>query len=391
MLHKKDSFMPRVIIIVISILFCCTNLLLGQHPDTGHFVGQTVEIYSNILKEKREIYIYTPVDYHQPENRYPVLYVLDGEVNFFFSAAVVNFLSRSQRIPRMIVVGIPNTDRTRDFTPTHTSQRQNSGGANKFLDFLGEELFPYIDNTYRTHPYRILFGHSLCGMFSIYTLFTKPYMLNSILAGSPGLMYDNEFVTDTIESILDVNNSFDNSLYITLGDEPAYTNSLTKLSEILSSKTQNLNWVLSIRENEDHRSVPLKTLYDGLEFIYSDWQPSEDLVYNGAQAIKDHYDLLSTRYGFPIIIPEMNLNMIGYQLLQSGDVAKAIEVFEYNIELYPNSANVYDSYAEALENNSELDKAAKNYKIAVQIGKEINDPNLNIYESNLARVEEQIK
>lgn len=77
--------------------------------------------------------------------------------------------------------------------------------------------------------------------------------------------------------------------------------------------------------------------------------------------------------------------------MQDEQIEKAIEVFEYNVELYPNSANVYDSFAEALEKTGRTNDAVENYKIAVKIGREINDPNLTIFERNLARVQGEAK
>ena len=70
--------------------------------------------------------------------------------------------AREGRVPEMILVGITNTDRTRDLTPTHVAaprfeNRQfnapTSGGADKFLDFIAREVMPYVEKTYRTQPY----------------------------------------------------------------------------------------------------------------------------------------------------------------------------------------------------------------------------------------------
>ena len=72
------------------------------------------------------------------------------------------------------------------------------------------------------------------------------------------------------------------------------------------------------------------------------------------------------------------------------DYKKAIEVFKTNVELYPDSDNVYDSLGEAFEKSGMLKKAAKNYKIAVEKGKKANSRNLPIYKENLKRVQDQL-
>jgi len=125
-------------------------------------LGKIITINSEVLNENREIFVYLPIDYERAENKYPVIYILDGRGNFAFSATTSNFLSRIQRMPRSIVIGIPNTDRTRDFTPVHDKGSPTSGGADKFLEFMETELIPHIDNNYRTYSYKTLYGHSLC-------------------------------------------------------------------------------------------------------------------------------------------------------------------------------------------------------------------------------------
>jgi predicted alpha/beta superfamily hydrolase len=81
--------------------------------------------------------------------------VLDGGFFFYQAHAAVQFLSEGASngalpIPQLLVVGIVNVDRNRDFTPTQASVQGNlrsstSGDAAKFLEFLESELVPLID------------------------------------------------------------------------------------------------------------------------------------------------------------------------------------------------------------------------------------------------------
>jgi tetratricopeptide (TPR) repeat protein len=66
-------------------------------------------------------------------------------------------------------------------------------------------------------------------------------------------------------------------------------------------------------------------------------------------------------------ISEDNLNGQGYNLLQSDKTKLALDVFKINTMLYPGSANVYDSYAEACAKNGDIDLAIANYKKALVI------------------------
>ena len=125
---------------------------------------------SSTLGEERPYWVSLPASYQETQyapRRYPVLYLLDGNTNFYSASGTVQFMSSgasgSIQIPELIIIAVLNIDRTRDLTPTHTLQRpegddpslKNSGGGDAFLKFLNEELIPHIDRTYRTSPYRL--------------------------------------------------------------------------------------------------------------------------------------------------------------------------------------------------------------------------------------------
>jgi len=131
-------------------------------------------INSEILDEDRDLVIYLPDDYYTSGNHYPVLYLLDGRTHFHHATGAVNFLSVYGKIPDMIVVSVINVDRNRDFSPIHDERIPTSGGAEKFLGFVSEELIPNLDNYYRTSGFNVLMGHSFGGTFAVYSLLTKP-------------------------------------------------------------------------------------------------------------------------------------------------------------------------------------------------------------------------
>src|SRR5690606_4432652 len=99
------------------------------------------KIESTILGESREIWISTPLSYNRGSDSYPVIYLLDGEDHFYHTTGTAGYLAGSGRIPEVIVVGVRNTDRTRDYTPASQDPDQiksypNHGGADNFLMFL---------------------------------------------------------------------------------------------------------------------------------------------------------------------------------------------------------------------------------------------------------------
>ncbi len=132
-------------------------------------LGIQTTLQSEIMGEARPLLIYTPDGYEQSSATYPVIYLLDGDGHLLHTAGATQFLARNGKMPEVIIVGLPNTDRTRDLTPalsTPDERFPTAGGADTFLSFIADELVPFIDENYRTAPYRILIGHSFGGLFT---------------------------------------------------------------------------------------------------------------------------------------------------------------------------------------------------------------------------------
>ena len=174
---------------------------------------------------------------------------------------------------------------------------------------------------------------------------------------------------------------------MSIGNETNYFKSLDKFKMLLKKNKTGINWILQNYEDEDHASIPFRTISDGLRFIFSDWPLTNDIAMKGVDAIKEHFQNRVKKYGFSTQITEVTLNAIGYQLLQGGNTGKAIDIFKYNVELYPNSANVYDSLGDGYDAQNMRKKALNNYKKAASVGEKINDPNLPAYKNNVDRLE----
>src|SRR5690349_23219564 len=197
------------LLLAVALLLTLVAVALAQ-PATGTI--KKFSIKSTVLGEDRVILVRTPPGYETNNVKYPVLYMTDGDAHMGHTASTIDFLMRNGRISDLIVVGVMNTDRTRDLTPAKSSaktpngelQFPTSGGADNFLKFFETELIPAIERDYRVQPYRIFAGHSLGGLFVIHALMTKPGLFNSYIAVSPSLQWKNgealKRVTDFLSS-----------------------------------------------------------------------------------------------------------------------------------------------------------------------------------------------
>ena len=375
----------------------------GQTP-----AGVTsLKIKSAVLGEERTILVRVPDGYETNKLRYPVLYMTDGNAHIGHTSSTVEFLARNGRMSELIVVGITNTDRTRDLSPTHVTttvaggdsalQFPTSGGADKFLKFIETELIPEIEKRYRVHPYRILAGHSLGGLFAIHAMVSRPELFNSYVAVSPALQWDNQVVVKRAEDFFKARKEWDATLFVSLGHEPGpIEDGFFQLKQVLEkNQTKGFEWAVQQLDDEDHGSVVLRSHYLALRKVFSDWQvprdPETGRVSGDFKSVEEHYQKLSKKYGYTIAIPEPLINQLGYQSLFAGRSDEAIAIFKTNVERYPESANVYDSLAEAYERSGKIELAAPLYEKAQTLGQQNQDPNFALYKANFERASEKLK
>ncbi|SHG59025.1 hypothetical protein SAMN04488109_0967 [Chryseolinea serpens] len=256
--------------------------------------SKLLELPSKVLGETRTIYIHCPkADSTNPNKTYPVLYLMDGESHFDMLAQYADYLSRwdVNVIPQMIIVGIVNSKRTRDLTPTESiinyfgqpdtskvSWMKPSGGNERFLQFIREELKPYVERHYKTQPYTILAGHSFGGLASIYCLLTHADMFQGYISVSPSLWWDREYVLKLTDQKLKKGAPLNKTLFFSdasegVSDSSTFHTNLLKFDAVLAAKAMTgLRYQYNYYPKETHMTEPMLAYYDALRFIYKDWK-----------------------------------------------------------------------------------------------------------------------
>lgn len=151
--------------------------------DPSYYYLEMKEHYLNVpyYGSKRRIRVLLPRDYHESDDRYPVVYMHDGQNVFHSSEAfsghswkIIPTLKRNPDLPPMIIVAIDNsgTDRVDEYTPWSITndavpEGTSSGGLGKdYAKFVMEKVKPFIDEHYRTKSqakYTAMAGSSLGG------------------------------------------------------------------------------------------------------------------------------------------------------------------------------------------------------------------------------------
>lgn len=410
--------------ILLSILvnIICSHTFAQQ--DNKITIGTIDSVQSKILNEQRKIWVYVPnhcTDGVVSQQRYPVIYLLDGDAHFSSVVGMVQQLSQVNRntiFPEMIVVGIPNTNRTRDLTPTHVSSDPSfknmqdmlkaSGGGEHFISFIEKELMPYINATYPASPYKILIGHSFGGLTVMNTLLNHTNLFNSYISIDPSMSWDNMNFLKTTQKAMAEKDFTGTSLYLGIANTleggvdikkvkkdttiaNRHMRSVLELDKFISTqKPKGLRYQGKYYGNDTHCSAPLITEYDGLRFIFEKYPVLRltDKDWNDASVDLSlkfdlHYKQTSQFLGYEVKPPESEVNYLGYRFLQWKQLDKAYGLFKLNVDNYPESGSAYDSFGDYFAAIGDKPKAIENFKKGLSLKE---NPDLRNKLNNLLEV-----
>lgn len=392
--------------IILSILILFFSASAIAQVNNKVIIGTIDSIQSKVLNEQRKIWIYVPNNFQvgiYSKQRYPVLYLLDGDSHFYSVVGMIQQLSQvngNTICPEMIVVGIPNTDRTRDLTPTHVDANppmvdsafsKTSGGGENFVSFIEKELIPYIDSAYPTQPYKMLIGHSFGGLTVMNIVMNHTKLFNSYISIDPSMWWDKMNLLKSSKKVLAEKKFAGTTLYVGIANTmnegmditkvqkdtsttTRHIRSILELDKIIKSETKNgLRYESKYYSSDDHGSVPLIAEYDAFRFIFDKYRlklSSKDFfdsTIDIAKKIEYHYAEVSKLFGYKVFPTEGFINEYGYAFLQQKKYDKAGRFFKMNVDNYPESFNVYDSYGDYFLAIDNKPKAIENFKKALSI------------------------
>jgi tetratricopeptide (TPR) repeat protein len=150
--------------------------------------------------------------------------------------------------------------------------------------------------------------------------------------------------------------------------------SIFAMDKFIKEHPQNgLKYNSKYYSNDNHGSVPLASEYDGLRFIFDYYRlnlTSKD-YYDSTDALvakfKKHHDFVSQQMGYKVSPNELFVNALGYDAMSKKYYSRSAALFKMNIENYPGSNNVYDSYGDLLAAEKDTTNAIINYKKALTI------------------------
>lgn len=374
-MHKNLHCLTRI--------FCALILISSAIPSHAQadgepvVIGKKIQIHSRVLSETRFLFIAKPAGYDEEPERYPVLYLLDGdEDNFVQVTGIVQFLAASERIPPLLVVGVANTDRTHDLTPSTEVETEirfhpKNGGANMFLQFVSNELIPYVDQHYRTRPYKILIGHSLGGLFAVYSLASNPALFNAYIVIDPPLSWNNQAVLAKAQSTLEKWKELNSDFYITnTGESGVAMAAVQRLCATFDEKPiPGFRWTFKQMPEETHISIVHQSIYSGLDTIFDGWHLANPLkLYDegGLEAVRRHFSEGAKRYGYSRKAPAFTISLVVAGLMAQDRLEEAAAVLLHDPKSYPAPWNQLDALARFYAQRNDVPHEIKYYTLSLQ-------------------------
>ncbi|MCB4808847.1 hypothetical protein LG651_11340 [Tamlana sp. 62-3] len=278
----------------------------GQKTELG-YKTENYKVYSED-KDEYILKITFPRNYSS-DKEYKTLYYLDAYWLTEITLGSYTILNLCDYVEDVVFVGISlngtqkdwNKQRDMDFTPSQFKNlglfedlkksnqdnnikitvktgsgnqlnKESTGGANLFLDFLEKGVIEFVENKYPNfNKRRGLLGHSFGGLFGFYTLQNNPELFQDLLLISASLSWNSyELVNKENFSKLKDSKS-EIKLYQSYGGEEikGIKTSNNRINKIMAElELENLNYKFELVKNTNHHSVLSRAIYDGLLYLY---------------------------------------------------------------------------------------------------------------------------
>jgi len=314
-----------------------------------------ITIKSQILGRDKSIVVALPVNYQHAKQKYPVIYVLDGQVRSFVdlavAAAAYDLLGdiRDLAIPPHIVVAVQHEDRGLDL----------GRNADAFSKYLTQEVAPFIEKEYRASPQRILVGHSLGGRYALMASCRMPGFFPAIVAVSPGGGDSTAYrtTTDCLKSDWRASVGKLRQIYINSGErEQRIDEGAKRLAVFLrDSAPPNVKWKYQDGPGLAHTETPFVGIPQGIKFIHDrlTWEMpaarADSILQSKGDALAiatAGYTELSQRVGFTVPLSAKWLDAITLAQLNQRDLISAARTAERLVREYPEDLIGYGRLAD---------------------------------------------
>jgi predicted alpha/beta superfamily hydrolase len=253
--------------------------MLSSEKPVAFRYSELHHLFADRIGQGYHLFVQVPYGYERSNAPYPVVYLLDGDQFFGIVTDVVRLLQHAKEVPDLIVVGVGyGTDavehfvkRIRDYSPSRIEKYPDSGGAAQFLQFLVEEIVPFIDTNYRTDPSaNTLIGASISGLFALYTLFRLPNPFRQYVISSPSIFWDNDLIQGQEAEYSQQYSALPVKLFLSVGGLEWMRSAIEAFATTLDGRDYNgFELTTAVLEDETHFSVQPAALTRGIRSVFA--------------------------------------------------------------------------------------------------------------------------
>jgi len=250
-------------------------------------IGRRIE---HDLGQQRRLSVQLPEDYDRDARAYPLLLCLDAQWTQGTVSDTALLLGLARRMPRVIVAGLGwDYAEARDivaarsyaYSPTAAAFPPEvvapngrplvAGGGPAYLEFLTTEVLALLTRTYRiAATERVIIGHSLSGLFALFTASRRPALFNRYLLASPSVWWHDRVVL----SLLAEGGELQGSLYMTMGEGEitvagcSMIDTAHAVADALRAKHASLDVNFEVLPGEIHQSTIAGSVTRGLRWLF---------------------------------------------------------------------------------------------------------------------------
>lgn len=352
-------------------------------------LGASISVPSAVFGADQKVTVYLPRGYDRDTARYPVVYATHSRATHL--AGTLEDLSETQ-IPSALLVYLDTYD-SGDLLPTSIPGREGTGGADRLVRFFKEELIPYVDAHYRTHPFRIFHSAAWGGVFCVHALLSHPEVFQGCIAATPWVIYDGDerHLVRSAGTYLRAGSFRNSQLFMALGNDadPGLREGVEALADtVRAAHPEGLAFEYRYLPSEDHYSIGHKAFFDGLRWIFRDWTTVPDSVLAGGVGPLNAYRAeVEARLGFPAGINWIAPHSRGFALLDAGDLSGAGALFRICAEVAPQTPQCQMGIGRVHEATGAIGEARAAYQRGLNLAIERGHADLGRYRDALARLD----
>jgi predicted alpha/beta superfamily hydrolase len=279
----KSRLLPLVVLV-----FSLVASSLGAAAHPPHVIGNSElrVLPRNAAGRHYQLSVGLPASYaSQPERRYPVVYVTDGYWDFQKLDAIRGSLVFDKVVPEFIIVGLGYAGENLNYgqlrgwelSPVAMNGDAQTGHAAEFLQTIESEIIPFIEREYRADPqHRVLAGASLGGLFTLYSMYSKPELFHAWIAVTPAVVLGNDWLLDQEAKFAAAGKVVKGRLHVSMGENEGVgfiSGILRYNARLQSRKYPELTYAFRIIDGERHAGMQLEAYTRGLRFVFEPLAP----------------------------------------------------------------------------------------------------------------------